>query len=230
MAVLNVIFHGMFAFVPDKSGITAVVPDLGVEHVYFAGAWRRESPLVRGRKHELHLTGAKAMPPISLHEHVVIHCEKVKPNLGRSYCIVRLPFPHQIAGVRHAPTGSFMFTGRHKPSCERVPTLETFIYEDALADASFTPRNSWVPGANLHLFADPSGAAGRPNLARMRQCVLPEPDFDVTAVETGYDLPLMEEIDGIPAEETTDLRGRTQPRSTGTSHGPLCFPSFFIQQ
>lgn len=227
----------MFAFVPDKTGITAVVPDLGVEHVYFAGAWRRESPLVRGRKHQLHLTGARAMPPIPGDEHVVIYGERPKPNLGRSYCTVRLPFPQRIIGVRHASARSFRFTGRDKPACERVPTVEAFIYEMASSDVSFTPGNTWKPGANLHVFADPSatdssntGAAGRVRLARLRQCVLPEPDVDVTLAEAAYDFPLTQEIAGIPAEEMADLRGRTQPLKAGASHGRPWFPWFFIQR
>jgi hypothetical protein len=226
---LNVIFHGMFAFVPDKTGITAVVPELGAEHVYFAGAWRRENPLVRGRKHQLHMSGAKAMPPISGDEHAVIHCEKAKPNLGRSYCTVRLPFPHHIVGLRRAPAGSFRFTGRQKPTCERVPTVEAFVYKSASADASFTPENQWRPVANLHVFADPSGAAGRTSFERLRHCVLPEPDVDVTLVGAGYDLPLIGEIEGIPAEETADLRGRTHPRNT-RPHGPVCFSWFLIHR
>jgi hypothetical protein len=228
MAVLNVIFHGMFAFVPDKTGITAVVPDLGAEHVYFAGAWMRESPLVRGRKHQLHISGAKTMPWISDDEHVVIHSERVRPNLGRSYCTVRLPFPHHIFGVRHAPVGSFRFTGLQKPACERVPTLEAFVYKGAASEDSFTPENPWMPGANLHLFADPSGGMIRTSPARLRQCVLPEPDVDVTLVEAGYNLPLIQEIEGIPAEETDDLRGRAQSHRAVTSDGPLCFPWFVI--
>ena len=228
MAVLNVIFHGMFAFVPDKTGITAVVPEFNEEHVYFAGAWRRESPLVRGRKHQLHMTGAKAMPPLSGDEHVLIHCEKTKPNLGRSYCTLRLPFPHRIVGLQHAPAGSFRFTGQQKSACERVPTLEAFVFDGDFADASLTPENLWRPGANLHVFADPSGAAGPPSFARLRQCLLPEPDVDVTLVEADYDLPLTGEMEGIRAEETADLRGRTHPRKTGISQGPVCFPWFFM--
>lgn len=230
MAVLNVIFHGMFAFVPDKTGITAVVPDLGPEHVYFAGAWMRESPLVRGRKHQLHISGAKTMPGISDDEHVVIHSERARPNLGRSYCTVRLPFPHHIFGVRHAPAGSFRFTGLQKPACERVPTLEAFVYGSAAGEDSFTPENPWRPGANLHLFADPSGGTVRTSLTRLRQCVLPEPDVDVTLVEAGYNLPLIQEIEGIPAEETANLSGRAQSHRAGTSDGPLCFPWFVIQR
>jgi hypothetical protein len=229
MAVLNVIFHGMFAFVPDKTGITAVVPDLGAEHLYFAGAWMRENPLVRGRKHQLHVTGAKAMPPICHEEHAVIHSERVRPNLGRSYCTVRLPFPHKIVGMRHAPVGSFKFTGLQKPACERVPTLEAFVYKGTTSEDSFTPENPWRPGANLHLFANPSGATVRTSLARLRKCVLPEPDVDVTLVEAGYNLPLIQEIDGIPAEEMEDLKARTQSHRTGTSHSPLCFPWFVMQ-
>lgn len=162
---LNVIFHGMFAFVLKADHIEAIAPQID-DHVYKAGAWGRELRLKEGMAYELHgVTPAAARPVLDPTMHVIVKTSNIVQNSATMFFTLNLPWPQKITGLRNLhPNSQYRgLTGAsvRGVNLQQIPLLEVFTYPIAdLNKLSLGPNFVWHYDSvgdhiNLHVWAEP---------------------------------------------------------------------------
>jgi hypothetical protein len=158
--LLNVIFHGSFAYVVGRDGIEAMTPDVP-EHAYKAGTFGGELRLTQGRTYQLSGVAAAASPPvISPVENVVFNVQQI--NREALFCSFKLPFPDKVTPFRFLLNPIFQdTTGAEITLTTRVQDVQVLTYRIAHRNRlTLEGGFSWTPDfrsetqtANLHIFA-----------------------------------------------------------------------------
>jgi hypothetical protein len=166
---VNVIFHGLFLFMDQKSAIHVLIPNMDEDHVYRAGNFLVEETLMpRKLPRSYHLTGVNsgegAFNPA---ENVVFN--KVDYNHHTTsdalYCRIILPRPAEILSLRptrdeiEASNDPGNIVNGHHPSGVQVLR---YVADD-LSQVSFSPHSAeldvhQIDGntfLNLHIIAEP---------------------------------------------------------------------------
>lgn len=177
---LNVIFHGLFAFVLGENSIQAIAPDVD-GHVYGAGLWRRETPMAKDagpyaleniKPQNLQAIDETSLPLLSAQDYGITG---IDPD-GQSRIIVHLPMPAEIRPLARMRIlrGEELFSGlgsdRVNGKLKQVAEAHAFIYRfrskeelysadltlggksliPQIATARMTSRESM----NIHVFAE----------------------------------------------------------------------------
>ena len=215
---LNVIFHGLFVFVDEgKDDIDVLIPNVGSEHVYRAGAWLGEVTLAkRPARSPYRLLGVDRGQ--GRFERARNLAMKKLPNRTARllYATLRMPRPKKIFshGLINFPRGGVTI---ENTSVNQAATLQTFAYDFTDLLSVELTHHQWIPQfddptaryVNLHLFAEPEG----PMLAGHRQHVVdvlnkltPEADlvYEPAATRARSDPP----PPGTIEQEFEDLAGR----------------------
>jgi len=163
---LNVVFHGMFAFITWPDGIEVLAPN-EEDHVYKAGAWGRERRLCEGCVYTL--TGVvphSNRPELNPSENLVVrNLRQINRDPEVLFCSMRLPFPESLEGLRrvqlHDDRPIFGGAAADQIVASSLPLVPVLTYAvDDLARVAFDPLPMWVaePGANgianLHVWAE----------------------------------------------------------------------------
>lgn len=186
--LLNVIFHGLFAYVISDTGIEILVPQL-TEHTYKAGTWGQEMRLSEGRTYQLQgVTDYRVMPagtPDPSLNAVVYDFPDIYRSGPNFYCSLQLPFPKALRSVRRSPpiadllAGQKVFkaafngkdsTGINK-KIQKVAMVQVLVYEYGdISALKLACRQGSVPEPSLAW--DPILGDGTVNLH-----VFAEPEF-----------------------------------------------------
>jgi hypothetical protein len=210
---LNVIFHGLFAFVVWSDHIEVLAPQVD-DHAYKAGSWGNEVRLKEGKIYEL--TGvrpASAVPAIDPTTNVVLDkVDNIKREQSNLFCSIKFPLPAAIKSLRRlsAADSSKMFGGNAAAhlQCRQVPLLEVFVYPiDSLKNLSLGNDLPWQPSmngdktVNLHVWAEPeamlSPMPGAHSMKAFNQLMALFPDLDLKLNSSGK----------APPEAQTNIRG-----------------------
>ncbi|MBL8177227.1 MAG: hypothetical protein JNK48_21310 [Bryobacterales bacterium] len=163
---LNVIFHGLFVFLQHRgnggrTGITALMPNVGPYHAYLAGNWLAELALAPG---EYDLTGVEPGDgEFNPMHHDMLRDSRRRPGLSQ----------HELYAQLHLPQPSFIWSLRsvqmeartRKGDKVKVQAAHTHVFVYAvkgklfdirLGDHPWAPDSDRVPRiANLHVFNSP---------------------------------------------------------------------------
>jgi hypothetical protein len=170
---LNVLFHGLFAFVFWDHCVEVLAPIVD-DHVYKAGTWMFERRLREGCNYRLlGATDCGAMPPSTpcpTKNPTLTHFESIDRSSGKLFCSFILPFPdchYPMRGV-DADQGKPFFCGTDSTGLSTtVTTVQGFGYSYdeisklSLADKAPWETLSWMPQVNgdgyvnLHVWAEP---------------------------------------------------------------------------
>jgi hypothetical protein len=166
---LNVVFHGLFAFVvmSNLKYILAIAPTVS-NHSYLAGGKDLSSlqPLTQGQNYTLNgvTPGAFSNGFDASQNSVFINIQK--SDLTKSYCQILLPFPDGVSQLRVVPMQSacgdfYLKAPKLKQKPTSLPLIHAFSYTLA---GSNKPTIDSLPGLtldqtslsyNLHLRAEP---------------------------------------------------------------------------
>lgn len=159
---LNVLFHGLFAIVVWSDHIEVLAPDVS-DHVYKAGTWLHEAPLVASQTYTLTGAAPNPRPTLDPQNHPTFHNWR---NIDNSivWCKLTLPFPDSISALRPVvkEDSEDFFTGTQPPSgpLEMLPFVTGLTYTVsgtvALDPLPWQPCWCATPqSANLHIWAEP---------------------------------------------------------------------------
>ena len=169
---LNVIFHGLFAYVLDDLHVNVIAPNIR-EHHYLAGEWMQETRLEAGISYALHgVSGAFTMPqPDRGLNAVVPGFTKIDRAPDKVFCSFCLPFPCYLYHLRVVPapdpTNPAFFSGSDAPNPAPGSLAMIQVFNYTFKDASrvrLYPSVPWVPTTqrfssasytNLHIWAEP---------------------------------------------------------------------------
>jgi hypothetical protein len=163
---LNLIFHGMFAFVIWRDHIEVLAPE-EEDHVYKAGAWGRERRLRQGGVYTLQGAnpGAKR-PALNPKENLVLsNLTQIERDPETLFFSVILPFPESMTGLRRVKLDSTrrLFGGAASStvSATSLPLVQVMTYAiDDVTKLCFPPLPVWLPKPdghsflNLHIWAE----------------------------------------------------------------------------
>ena len=162
---LNVIFHGLFAFIISSRDIEVLAPQVD-DHVYKAGAWGNEMRLKEGFEYELEgVRPASAVPPIDPNANIIVHTAPgFKRDKSKLFCSIKFPLPDQIVGLRRVTVDPrTMFNGKAATQlkCTKIPLVLVFTYAlDPNKPLSLGKGLPWQPTrnavktVNLHVWAE----------------------------------------------------------------------------
>src|ERR1700683_4899632 len=129
---LNVIFHGLFAFVIWDHCIEVLAPDVA-DHEYKAGVWKFERRLREGATY--HLKGVKkcgqipSQTPDTGCNAVLDHFVQVDRQKRKLFCSFVLPFPEDIIHMRPVSCKEDIFGGTDAGGLPRTITAaQGFVY------------------------------------------------------------------------------------------------------
>lgn len=211
---LNVVFHGMFAFVVFPDHIEAIAPDIS-DHVYKAGAWAHEMRLGQGVSYSLSGVSTDA-PPVALDpasQVVLSGVSKINTSSSTVFCVLNLPMPDKIVGLRRAKPapGRPVFAGKAAGTIRATsfPLLETFVYRISdMQKLGLGHAFEWQPEitsqgtVNLHIWAEPEV-----NMDPEEQAAHPSNAFNrLMALFPGIDLRIEFGV-GTAPDATTNVRG-----------------------
>lgn len=162
--VLNVIFHGLWVFVPRKGFIEVIAPKIPF-HIYEFGEWLCEEPLPEGLSEFKANVSAGAAGKFDFTQNLVFGSATINGNSSLRHATLKFPIPHAIISERTEPLQANHFSSPPGPTVkgERVSEVQVFKYEVAdfknislgavaIDVASF--KQSGITFANLHFFAD----------------------------------------------------------------------------
>lgn len=184
--ILNVIFHGMWVFVPRHFGIEVMAPRVP-GHAYLAGAWKEEHPLHAEEFYYLEgirPNDSRAEVLISANNNIILPHAFVKGYERDVFCTWLLPRPLEFRSIRNLPIGSYWFKGPHAnlhyvENLRELALVQVLRYSlDGKASPSIGSLSGqkrevpWKPkprgGAiNLHLFAEERKDFGSPWMNRV---------------------------------------------------------------
>lgn len=108
---LNVVFHGMWVFVPRPYGVEVIAPKV-LGHAYRAGSWCAEQDLSCGEYY--YLDGVRpneSNVTVSRDSNVILPGPLVKNYQSGVFCTWVLPRPRTFHSIRRMPIGPQWFTG-----------------------------------------------------------------------------------------------------------------------
>lgn len=157
---LNVLFHGLFAFVTWDKYIEVLVPDVP-DHVYLAGAWKEERVLETDRTYRL--SGVKSRPlsmmTFNPENNAVVHnAGQVDHRLEK--CRLLLPVPDRVWALRcMLKNGPEEFFSCNEIQAKKLPLVTALTYNGLEGTPSLGAL--WKAGAssrpaNLHVWAEPN--------------------------------------------------------------------------
>ena len=236
--VLNLVFHGLFAFVLWDQCLEVLVPNVGNEHIYKAGtllpndsSCRMLSNLKGATAYQLiGVTGDASKPFDASCNAVLTGLRIIDRSPSRLYCSFLLPHPQEIWSLRHVQVltqpGANFFAGRaaSQVKARELAMVQALVYRDIQYDTlNIDPAIGWkkqtTPSntVNLHVFAEPASADVTPT----------SPDHPMTAVERlvrlfpGLDLHLV--FSGVGSNNQEPLpAGMTD--SDKNSFAEICAP------
>ncbi|HLW79724.1 MAG TPA: hypothetical protein VKU44_09010 [Terriglobia bacterium] len=157
---LNVLFHGLFAFVTWDNYIEVLVPDVP-NHVFLAGAWKEEQEL--RADHTYRLLGVESRPLAMMtfdpETSAVVHnAGQIDHRIER--CRLLLPIPDRVWALRcmlKNDPGEFFSCNEIR--AKKLPIVTALTYDRVEATPSL--GSLWKPGAaskatNLHVWAEPN--------------------------------------------------------------------------
>jgi hypothetical protein len=167
-AKLNLIFHGLFAFIiwRNPKYIQAIAPIVD-DHSYMAGGKALASlmQLAKGQTYELKGVNDGQMSP-GFDETRNSVFQKINDiDMRQSYCQINLPFPDAVTGLRAVPKqgGCEFYKAapklKHKPN--ELPLIHAFSYTLSSAEKpsidglSSVYMDQTALSYNLHLRAEP---------------------------------------------------------------------------
>jgi hypothetical protein len=163
---LNVVFHGMFAYViwPDHVEVMAPQEE---DHVYKAGAWGRERRLKEGGAYTLEgvRPGTEKLA-INPRENLVLsQLRTIDRSVDALFFSLRMPLPHCMTGLRRVRLDpqKQLFRGEaaRDLSLTMLPLIQVLTYVvDDFSAVHLDPNHTWRPDpasagtANLHIWAE----------------------------------------------------------------------------
>lgn len=161
-ARLNVLFHGLFAFVTWDNYIEVLVPDVP-DHVFLAGAWKEEQEL--RADHTYRLLGVESRPLAMMtfdpeNNAVVYNAGQIDHRIER--CRLLLPVPDRVWPLRcmlQNDPGEFFSCNEIR--AKKLPIVTALTYDGLEGTPSL--GSLWKPSAasramNLHVWAEPNHA------------------------------------------------------------------------
>jgi hypothetical protein len=224
---LNVIFHGMFAFVLWRDAVEVLAPE-EEDHVYKAGSWGRERRLDNGQEYTLEgVRPGPAAPDLDPTENLIVsgltHIVR-DPNV--LFCSFNLPLPQSINGLRRVTLQPdrplFGGTVAREVSPRRIPLVQVLTYQvEDWKHVRLEPLPVWAPSpsvagiANLHIWAESDSfftEAERDHpMHGFQQMMRLFPDLDLTLLySTGAPMEQSVEVRGVEVWEQATLRERSR--------------------
>jgi hypothetical protein len=159
---LNVVFHGMFAFLFRRDRVEVLTPPED-DHVYKAGSWGRERRLREGAVYTLSGVKPGTRPKLDPRTNLIVSgVNGIECTQDTVFCSFHLPLPLQVTGLRRLKVDSKLLRGAAAPTLpETLPLVQvlTYAFDDA-ARLRFDPLPVWSPKpdghgvANLHVWAE----------------------------------------------------------------------------
>jgi hypothetical protein len=180
---LNVIFHGLFAFVVHEDCLEVLMPAMTKEraagqevpdewHQYHAGAEPPGAPLTLAAGMSYQLQGVSGSDTITRFPPDVFPVVQRYGTIDRTSEHLRgsiyMPFPNNITGLRRIPLGANRyFEGRAASRITTTCLPLVYVLRYAFANPADIFLDKWkVPAAsgnrNLHIFAEPADQTGLP--------------------------------------------------------------------
>jgi len=172
---LNVIFHGLCVFVAKKIGFEVLLPDMGPEHVFRAGAWLAETNIQPGAT--LTLDGVTPGDAVFKRKKNLLVLPENAGHFPRSsavpYATLTLPRPSKIYSRRHvvltpgveivgSGTNSIYIRENTGEDDGKVwqSTIQVLHYDVPDENRLALINHRWIPAfvngvTNLHIFAEP---------------------------------------------------------------------------
>lgn len=232
---LNVVFHGLWAYVVGEEGIDAyTVQD--PDHVFLAGNWLDEQPIPAG-DYELLGVEEGSASVFSDQENPVVRA-KINMDDSATHCSISLPLPREIHSKRKFPTaGLAVFEGADAAGINpaEIAMVHVLVYDFEDPGSLEIDRLDWQPvmnpderTVNLHLFAqEPSKVAADHYIHAYRK-LAGSFGLDISPISTSnvpVDNPTG--IDGLPPEQEGDLIERdlsAQGVSGGNCENLVIYP------
>jgi hypothetical protein len=224
---LNIIFHGLFAFVRTDECIEVLAPHLA-NHDYRAGTLQQEIPLTGGHSYCLEgvLRTTKNVRFPADNMAVLEDFQVINRGGNALHCSIYLPFPLRIGTLRPVPLrGVEFFQGADasRITAKELPLLHvlTYNFEDhervGLGGIQWTGQLDPGRGTmNLHVFAEPAPPAPAPGqppalqpaggpaddhaLTSFRSLVRLFPGMDLRLVHRGWVRPDTTAVLGIDSD------------------------------
>jgi hypothetical protein len=163
---LNLVFHGMFAFVFWRDRLEVLAPQED-DHVYKAGAWGRERRLREGHTYALRgVQPGASPPPIDASGNLIVsRFTTIERDPDVLCCSIQLALPDSMSGLRrvklHPTQRLFAGAAIGDATPTSVPLIQvlTFNVED-FSGVSLDPLTTWTPkpgrlgSVNLHIWAE----------------------------------------------------------------------------
>ena len=161
---LNVVFHGMFAFIFWRDRVEVLTPPED-DHVYKAGSWGRERRLREGGVYFLRGVTPGTRPTLDPSANLIVReVNRIERSPEAVFCSFELPLPAGITGLRRLqvdPARRLVGGTAAAAMPASLPLVQVFTY--SFADAaviSFDPLPVWAPEpdpqgiVNLHVWAE----------------------------------------------------------------------------
>lgn len=155
---LNVLFHGLFAFVTWENYIEVLVPDVP-NHVFLAGAWKKERELESDRTYRL--LGMKSRPLAMMNfnpeNNAVVHnAGQIDHRLEK--CRLLLPVPDRVWALRcELKNDPGEFFSCNEIQAKKLPLVTALTYNSLEGAPSLGSLWSAAPGTtNLHVWSEPN--------------------------------------------------------------------------
>jgi len=224
---LNVVFHGMFAFIFWNDHIEVLAPEED-DHMYRAGSWGRERRLREGGVYALDgVTPSKT--PIRLDPTKNLVLSRLT-NINRDprilFCSFTFPLPESMTGLRHVklePARSLFGGAASKSvSITTLPLIQVFTYQVGdFAKLRFNPLPLWTPTpgpqgiANLHVWGESDSVFTEDDrdhpMRGFEQLTSLFPDLDLQLLySTGAPMDGSVQVPGMEVWEQATLRERSR--------------------
>lgn len=231
---LNVIFHGLWAYVFGGTGIRALTPSID-EHVFKAGSYGTELRLKENKTYVLEGVHAAAQAPdIDQTSNVVLTgITRVDPS--HMFCAIDLPFPDQMIPFRFLNNPVFSGQTANQLQATRVPDAQVLSYRfDKAENLTLGSNLSWQPyyqedtrTVNLHIFAQPDCHVGIDHLqmaSSMLVSMFPEADLQPVSADPA-DLPTDPGLRGVTRDDLKNLVERAINLPAGFYVRPIGSPA-----
>jgi hypothetical protein len=215
---LNVIFHGLWAYVFHATGIRALTPSID-EHVLKAGTYGTELRLKEGKTYVLEgVNPAAQAPAIDATSNVVL-TGLTRVDLTKLFCSIDLPFPDQMIPFRFLNNPVFNGSTANLLQATKVPDVQVLTYRfDDVKKLTLGRNLSWEPyfqaqtrTVNLHIFAQPETSVGASDHLNMAggELVGMFPEVDLQPLHADPpDLPTDPGIRGVNKDDVKTLQER----------------------